>query len=365
MPSKSQAIRKTESFTHFAGFDISKLTLASNCLDSELRTLYQKDKSSNTPEGCDRVLRQILKTCGLTTLKQRSQLLVCCEHTGTMSTFLVATCRRLGIACWRADSKTISDFAGKIVREKTDPADALRIATFACRFSDKYVQEPLDDLSVQARAEARRVEVLKGDRQLMVKARAAMVNRLTSIKSFGYGADLDKGDPLACESSKQLEKTITGLTRNIKQIDALLEKALKAPHINEKIRIARSCPGVGPVLAANLVIVTHGFTRMKNPKKLATHLCVAPHEFSSGTSVRRRAKTSKKGNQSVKTVLSMAALRCIQEKGAYKEYYDRKMSQGKHHLVVLNAIRNKILHTVMACLKKNTMYNENYHVSTN
>jgi len=357
--------RKTQAITYFAGVDISKRTLASNCLNSTLDSIYREDKSANTLKGCDALLRRILKACDLTTKSQRSQLLICCEHTGTMSTFLVATCRRLGIACWRADSKTINDFAGKVVRAKTDPADALRIATFCYRFADKYEPELVDKQSIKARAEARRIEVLQGARQQMVKARTAMLNRLGAIKSFGFGVDLTENDPVACQGIKAMEQVVASLSKQIKKLDTLLGKAFQAPAVAAKIKIACSCPGVGPVLGAKLAVTTHGFTRMLNPRQLATHLCVAPHEYSSGTSVKRRTKTSKKGDQSIKTTLSMGALSSIRANGAYKEYYDRRMAQGKHHLVVLNAIRNKILHTVMACLRKNVMYDKNYQLTTN
>lgn len=365
MLSEPQSYRKTQAFKYFAGVDISKRTLASNCLDSALRSIHREDMSANTLKGCDALLRRILETCGLTTQNQRSQLLICCEHTGTMSTFLVATCRRLGIACWKADSKTINDFAGKVVREKTDPADALRIATFCYRFADKYEPVQVDEHSVEARAEARRIEVLQGTRQQMIKARTAMLNRLGAIESFGFGVDLVEDDVLACQATKAMEQVVVSLNTQIKKLDALLEKAFQAPAVAAKIKIACSCPGVGPILGAKLAITTHGFTRMLNPRQLATHLCVAPHDYSSGTSVKRRSKTSKKGDQSAKTILSMGALSSIRENGAYKEYYDRKIAQGKLHLVVLNAIRNKILHTVMACLRNNTMYDKNYQLTAN
>ncbi len=365
MLSSTQPNRNAQAFKYFAGVDISKRTLASNCLNGALQSIVREDMSANTIEGCDALLRRILNTCGLTTKSQRSQLLVCCEHTGTMSTFLVATCRRLGIACWRADSKTINDFAGKIVREKTDPADALRIATFCYRFADKYEPEQVDEHSIEARAAARRIEVLQGTRQQMIKARTAMLNRLEAIESFGFGVDLAGDDVLACQATDTMEQVIVCLNAQIKKLDALLEKAFQAPAVAAKIKIARSCPGVGAVLGAELAITTHGFTRMLNPRQLATHLCVSPHEYSSGTSVKRRTKTSKKGNQSAKTILSMGALSSIRVNGAYKAYYDRKIAQGKHHLVVLNAIRNKILHTVMACIRKNTMYDKNYQLTAN
>lgn len=41
-------------------------------------------------------------------------------------------------------------------------------------------------------------------------------------------------------------------------------------------------------------------------------------------------------------------------------YYSRKVEEGKHKMKVINALRNKILARVFACIREKRMYQEKY-----
>ena len=47
-----------------------------------------------------------------------------------------------------------------------------------------------------------------------------------------------------------------------------------------------SVPGIGPVIATELLIATNEMQTINEPKKLACHAGVAPFEYRSGTSIR-------------------------------------------------------------------------------
>ena len=49
----------------------------------------------------------------------------------------------------------------------------------------------------------------------------------------------------------------------------------------------------------------------------------------------------------------MAALSIVSGKGEMAAYYHRKVAQGKNKMLVLNAVRNKIIHRVFACIRDN------------
>ncbi len=55
----------------------------------------------------------------------------------------------------------------------------------------------------------------------------------------------------------------------------------------------------------------------------------------------------------MKKLLHMAALSVVSGKGEMADYYHRKVEQGKNKMLVLNAVRNKIIHRVFACIRDN------------
>ena len=56
----------------------------------------------------------------------------------------------------------------------------------------------------------------------------------------------------------------------------------------------------------------------------------------------------------------MAALSAIQCCKEVKEYYQRKVADGKNKMLVLNNVRNKLILRIFACVIKNQKYDENY-----
>jgi hypothetical protein len=60
-------------------------------------------------------------------------------------------------------------------------------------------------------------------------------------------------------------------------------------------------------------------------------------------------------NKELKSLLTMGALSAIQAYPEFTDYYERKTREGKKHLQVLNAIKNKMLLRVASVvnLKRN------------
>ena len=55
----------------------------------------------------------------------------------------------------------------------------------------------------------------------------------------------------------------------------------------------------------------------------------------------------------------------IQVKGDLQDYYQRKLGEGKHTIgppmrLVLNAVRNKLIHRVCAVVRRGEKYDKNY-----
>lgn len=59
----------------------------------------------------------------------------------------------------------------------------------------------------------------------------------------------------------------------------------------------------------------------------------------------------------------MAALSAILYNKDLKNYYERKVAEGKNKMAIINAIRNKLIHRIFACVKQNREY-ENSYITT-
>ena len=52
----------------------------------------------------------------------------------------------------------------------------------------------------------------------------------------------------------------------------------------------------------------------------------------------------------------MCALSSISAKGELKDYFERKVAEGKNKMLVINNIRNKLIHRICACVRDNKIY---------
>jgi hypothetical protein len=52
----------------------------------------------------------------------------------------------------------------------------------------------------------------------------------------------------------------------------------------------------------------------------------------------------------------MAAISSVQHNPELHEYYQRKVQEGKNKMSVINAVRNKLLHRIVAVINRGTPY---------
>lgn len=155
--------------------------------------------------------------------------------------------------------------------------------------------------------------------------------------------------------------TLAALERDLKTTDRAITALIEADAtLNELFSYIESVPGVGRVTAAEIVINTNEFKRITTPRKYACYAGVAPFEHRSGTSVRGKTRTSKKANGKAKSLLHMSALVAARFCKELRGYYERKVEDGKNKMNVLNAVKNKIIHRIYACVTQQRKYNLDY-----
>ena len=118
----------------------------------------------------------------------------------------------------------------------------------------------------------------------------------------------------------------------------------------------KTVPGVGNITAATILGEIGDINRFDNPSKLVAYAGLDSSVCQSGEYDAPSGHLSKRGSPYLRKALYYAAVRAEFCDPVFNAYYQKKRSEGKHHLVATNAVARKLCHTVYAVLKNNTPY---------
>ena len=230
-----------------------------------------------------------------------------------------------------------------VQRGKNDKVDAERIAYYAMKNVDEAF------IFNAPRKEVNKIRVLLSLREKLVATRASLLRNVIELKSF----DLE----VAKLSEKLQKSTIKGIDLDLKKIEKKLDIIIvEDQNLSRIFTVATSVTGIGKVTALFLICFTNEFTLYKNPRQLACYSCVVPFEHTSGKSVRSKPKVHYMANKKLKKQLHMCALSAITSDPELKHYFNRKVEEGKNKMLVINNVRNKLVHRVCACVRENKMF---------
>ena len=327
-------------FQFFIGIDISKETLDYTILQG--KQVIEQVKIANTSGGLSKLKRH-LKKLGI----PLSKTLICCENTGIFNHPLITWSKKENANLWIENARVIKNSMG-IARDKSDAKDSHRIALYAARFEDRSV------LYKQPREVIRKLKVLTNTRINFVKMKAQIKRILSGPR--------DMQDSLSLKiMTAHYKDFLKNLSKKIKQVDKEIQELVASdPKLNKLFKIVCSVEGVGAATAATIIAESREFERITDSRKMACHAGVAPFSQTSGTSVNRKPKVSQCANKKIKFLLFMGAMSAAHGKGQLADYYQRKTKEGKHPWCVYNAIANKILHRIYACVRDGRIYEKNY-----
>lgn len=231
-----------------------------------------------------------------------------------------------------------------LVRGKNDKIDAIRLACYA-----RLHREELEYSHLAS-------PVLIHLRGLMAE-RKHYTAALTAIKNFQQAPktkDCTSTNERILEYRKFLEEKIRAVEQEMHDLIRQDTDFLKSYTLLVSIK------GISLVNAVNTIVYTNNFTLFKNARKYACYIGIAPFEYTSGTSVRGKARVSKAGAKNLKSDLSMAARCAITYDNEIKEYYQRKRDEGKVFGVVLNAVKFKLVERMFAVVRRGTPFVDIY-----
>jgi transposase len=327
---------------YWMGIDVSRLTLEVALTDEHDHRVGAISVKNEQKSLCA-LIKRWMKEFDIA----KDELLICLEPTSHYSNGLLRWLVELDMRVWLAHPNDILHSIGS-TRGKSDRVDALRIAQYARRFRDKTSLFTADRLKYN------------GLRQLITRRNQLVRDRVMHQKQI---SDLNRYvEQNLRKAFDQLDKSqVRAQDKRIAKVDGMILDLIRSlPELQRLYSLLLSVPGVGPVLAANLLAVTEGFSRYNEPRALSCHAGSAPYEHSSGSSVRGRTRVSPQANKGLKTLLHISALGCITREGELKDYWTRKCAEGKPKMSILNAIRNKIIHRVCAVVKRGQPYTVDY-----
>lgn len=322
---------------YILGVDVSKDSLdvcLANCSSGGM--LHQK--FNNNASGFKR-MKAWLKQQGC---EAGTDTLCCLEHTGLYTRQLVHYLLARDVRVWLESALQIKRSIG-MVRGKDDKVDAQRIARYALLHQHEAQCLSLSGVTLE------RLKDLQANRGRLLKALQSLKVTVKELLAV---------DPVSGKTLEQVNrKAIRGLEKSMEQVEEKMQQFIeKDGELKRKYDLLTSVKGVGKVLAISLLVYTQGFSRMEDGRKLACYCGVAPFEHRSGTSVMGRTGVSRFANKELKHVLHMAAMNSVRYNQELRTYFERKVGEGKSKMSVLNAVRNKLLHQIVAVIKRGTPY---------
>ncbi len=318
----------------FVGVDVSKLTLDVFIREKQIHRQFKNERS-----GFVSLIQWLEKQTG----QQTRAMFICFEHTGLYSLLLALFLEENSIPFSMVPALEIKRSLG-ITRGKNDIVDSKRIAEFAFRFNDKIPRTKLPARDIT------KIQSLLTLRDRLSRNLGAYTVSRNETRRVMREIDVP-------QLFSSYDSLILALKEEIKWVEkAIRELICGNDELRASLELITSIKGVGFVIATHLIVYTYNFTRFDSWRKFACYCGIAPFDYQSGTSVRGRTQVSSVANQQMKKMLHLAAVCAIRTDTELKEYYHRRLAEGKARMAVVNIVRNKVIARVFAIVKRGTPF---------
>ncbi|WP_316849974.1 IS110 family RNA-guided transposase [Pedobacter agri] len=329
-------------YIYFIGIDISKETLDMSVISNGDVLIHSL--IPNEQKAIKSHIIQLRRSLGFT----KRNAIFGMENTGIYSNHLISTLESLKLDTVVEQPLHIKNSLG-VVRGKTDKLDSKRIAMYLYKSRDVLrLREPKRPILEQ-------LANLTSLRKRLQSLHIAM--KVPLKESAGF---VKKG--LIEQSNRLCSRSIDALTLDIKDVEDSIEATWKSDEdLNKLMTLVQSVPCIGPSIALEMIICTNEFKNIPTIKQFASYAGIAPFPYKSGTSIQKKTRISKFANKKMKALLHTSAVLAMRFVPDIKDYYHRKtVIEGKHKMLVLNAIRFKMAARVYACLKNNRPYQKDF-----
>lgn len=304
---------------HFIGIDVSKSTLQ----------VYIPLRDENISiDNTKKSLRALYSKLKKYYKKELDRLVFIFEPTGPYSSLLTYFCSEKQIKAFIVNPRQSANFAKALDnRSKTDIIDAKMLHKFNVMAKEGDIVIPVIDETREA------LGGMLGYYKLLQKQRNAFSNHLGSLEAKEGKSPIEK----------KLLKEITRLKEQEKKvIEEMKELVLSDERLSDSFDDIISFKGVGDLSAIALLHLFISYPEA-NRQEITALSGLDVIETSSGTSVHRRSRISKRGNPLYRGILFMPVLSAISNNKYMKAFYDRLKEDGKHSTAAQIAVMRKII----------------------
>jgi transposase len=268
------------------------------------------------------------------------------EHTGLYSYCFEKFLHAYRISFSKVSALEIKRSSG-LTRGKSDRVDAYRIACYGAEKRAKIKTETKMNETLD------RLKILRTSRVQLVRHRASLLCSVKELKNIG----LPESD-LAVKAQIQVIKTFS---TQIEKLDAEIKALIEGDQqLLKNFKLLTTIKGIGRLTALAVLIKTGNFTRFSDGRKFACYCGTAPFEHTSGTSVRGRNRVSHLADKDMKCLLDLAAKTAVRHDKELRDYYERRVAEGKSKMSTLNIVRNKLINRMFAVVRRQEAYVEHY-----
>ena len=329
-------------YTYFVGIDVSKQHLDYAVVQDG--KVLANQRCDNTPKAILQAIRGLQKQLkGLTT----ANTLFCLARPGIYTYPLLHVLKQQEASIWLEKASQIQRSL-EVERAKGAPVDAPRIALYA------YKNRQQVRLWVPRREVVEQLRELLFLRERLLNSLSRLSKPIQELQSHG---DPQIAKLIEDSSQDAIEVQRKALASIEAKVDQLFSDDAELTRLYELIT---SVDGVGKWIAEQLIVDTNEFKNIKEAKEYARYSGVVRSEHSAESSVGSGSRVSHRANSRSKTLFHMAAIGAIRTDGDQRAYFERKVAEGKDKMSVVNAISNKLILRVFACVRDNRAYQKDY-----
>ena len=331
------------------GIDISKDRIDASAIDVRDRRLgvikLDCQMFDNRPMGFRRMLvwtRHLIKDILL------EDVLFCCETTGGYDRTLCDYIYAKGLSIWREGALQIKRSMG-VRKGKNDKADSLMIAEYAMRHMDKAV------IYESPNGNIRELKALFLYRHKLVQEKTEKKVRATHLKET---AAKSKSMSFIVRDAM---KSVRAVEKSIRDCEKQIMKLIKGDEsLQRNYDHIVSVKGINIVNATAFIAYSNNFRGITTANKMASYYGVAPFREQSGTSVDKKAYVKYYTSSLLRATITQAAECTIKEHGIYHDYYLRLKAKGKPYGIIINNVKNKLIHLVFSLVANDMDYEQNH-----